>query len=69
MVFMVFINALATIFQFYHGGQFYWWRKPEYPEETIDLSQLTNSLDLENGKMSRVFNELLYRSRENFNGC
>ena len=29
----------------------------------------SNSLDLENGKMSRVFNELLYRSRENFNGC
>ena len=23
------------------GGQFYWWRKPEYPEKTTDLSQVT----------------------------
>ena len=25
--------------------QFYWCRKPEYPEKTTDLSQVTNKLD------------------------
>jgi hypothetical protein len=26
------------------GGQFYWCRKPEYPEKTTDLSQVTDTL-------------------------
>jgi hypothetical protein len=41
--FMVFM-PLSKIFQLYHGDQFYCWRKPEYPEKTIDLPQVTDTL-------------------------
>ena len=38
MVFNATCNNISVIL-------FYWWRKPEFPEKTTDLSQVTDKLD------------------------
>ena len=38
----VFNATFNTISAIYRGDHFYWWRKPEYPKKTTDLSQVTD---------------------------
>jgi hypothetical protein len=48
------LTPLSTIFQQYHGTQFYWWRKLEYLEKTNDLPKVTDKLYQVHPTMSRI---------------
>ena len=39
------LNATFNNISIFHGGQFYLWRKPEYPEKTTGLAQVTDELN------------------------
>jgi hypothetical protein len=42
--FLCVLTPLSAIFQLYHGDQFQWWKKPEYPERTTNHGQATGKL-------------------------
>ena len=39
---MVYNATFKKIVHLYRGGQFYWWRNPEYVEKITNLSQVTD---------------------------
>ena len=53
------LTSLSTIFQLYRGNQFYWWRKPEYPEKFTDQSEVTDTLNFSIGFLDR--NKIIFQ--------
>jgi hypothetical protein len=44
----------ATQQYFSYISQFYWWKKPEYPEKTTDLPQVTIQTWSHNSVLARI---------------
>jgi hypothetical protein len=44
IVSLLWLKTISIIVQVYPGSQFYRYRKPEYPEKTTDLHQVTDEL-------------------------
>ena len=50
----------SAVFQLCRGGQFYQWRKPEYPEKTTDLSQVTDKFNTQLYRVHLVMSVIRY---------
>ena len=44
MVRFMMFNATFNNISVMSWGPFYWWKKPEYPEKTTDLTEVTDKL-------------------------